>query len=93
MIVHKTALGINLQNYTKNNKAAYSPQVEFCYLSSYMSLFHGTEPARYNKNVQMDESANSINRDCFMVGECVRFLFTSCEGSLNERVSAANERV
>ena len=22
-----------------------------------------------------------------MVGECVRFLFTSCEGSLNERVS------
>ena len=21
-----------------------------------------------------------------MVGECVRFLFTSCEGSLNERV-------
>ena len=24
-----------------------------------------------------------------MVGECVRFLFTSCEGSLNERVSAA----
>ena len=32
-----------------------------------------------------------INRDYFMVGECVRFLFTSCEGSLNERVSAANE--
>ena len=30
-------------------------------------------------------------RDYFMVGECVRFLFTSCEGSLNERVSAANE--
>ena len=24
-----------------------------------------------------------------MVGECVRFLFTSCEGSLNERVSAS----
>ena len=32
-----------------------------------------------------------IYRDYFMVGECVRFLFTSCEGSLNERVSAANE--
>ena len=32
-----------------------------------------------------------IHRDYFMVGECVRFLFTSCEGSLNERVSAANE--
>ena len=32
-------------------------------------------------------------RDYFMVGECVRFLFTSCEGSLNERVSAANEWV
>ena len=31
------------------------------------------------------------HRDYFMVGECVRFLFTSCEGSLNERVSAANE--
>ena len=30
-------------------------------------------------------------RDYFMVDECVRFLFTSCEGSLNERVSAANE--
>ena len=30
-------------------------------------------------------------RDYFMVGEYVRFLFTSCEGSLNERVSAANE--
>ena len=27
------------------------------------------------------------NRDYFMVGECVRFLFTSCEGSLNERVA------
>ena len=34
---------------------------------------------------------SEINRDYFMVGECVRFLFTSCEGSLNERVSAANE--
>ena len=32
-----------------------------------------------------------IYRDYFMVGECVRFLFTSCERSLNERVSAANE--
>ena len=31
------------------------------------------------------------NKDYFMVGEYVRFLFTSCEGSLNERVSAANE--
>ena len=30
-------------------------------------------------------------RDYFMIGERVRFLFTSCEGSLNERVSAANE--
>ena len=26
-----------------------------------------------------------------MVGECVRFLFMSFEGSLNKRVSAANE--
>ena len=26
-----------------------------------------------------------LYRDYFMVGECVRFLFTSCEGSLNER--------
>ena len=34
---------------------------------------------------------HAVNRDYFMVGECVRFLFTSCEGSLNERVSAANE--
>ena len=33
----------------------------------------------------------AINIDYFMVGECVRFLFTSCERSLNERVSAANE--
>ena len=33
----------------------------------------------------------AIYRDYFMVGECVRFLFTSCEGLLNERVSAANE--
>ena len=32
-----------------------------------------------------------LHRDYFIVGECVRFLFTSCEGSLNERVSAANE--
>ena len=32
-----------------------------------------------------------VYRDYLMVGECVRFLFTSCEGSLNERVSAANE--
>ena len=34
-----------------------------------------------------------LYRDYFLVGECVRFLFTSCEGSLDERVSAANERV
>ena len=27
------------------------------------------------------------NRDYFMVGECVRFLSTSCEGSLDGRVS------
>ena len=32
-----------------------------------------------------------VYRDSFMVGECVRFLFTSCERSLNERVRAANE--
>ena len=32
------------------------------------------------------------NRDYFMVGECVRFVFMSCEGSLNERVSAANNK-
>ena len=32
-----------------------------------------------------------LYRDYFMVGECERFLFTSCERSLNERVSAANE--
>ena len=31
----------------------------------------------------------AIYRDYFMVGECVRFLFTSCEGLLNERVSLA----
>ena len=30
-------------------------------------------------------------REYIAVGECVQFLFTSCEGSLNERVSAANE--
>ena len=36
-------------------------------------------------------STKISNRDYFMAGECVRFLFTSCEGSLNERVSAANE--
>ena len=34
---------------------------------------------------------HQVYRDYFMVGECVRFLFTSCEGSLSERVSAANE--
>ena len=32
-----------------------------------------------------------VHREYFMVGECVRFLFTSCERSLNEQVSAANE--
>ena len=32
-----------------------------------------------------------ITRDFLIVGECVRFLFTTCEGSLDERVSAANE--
>ena len=31
------------------------------------------------------------NTDYFMVGECVRFLSTSCEGSLDGRVSAANK--
>ena len=33
----------------------------------------------------------TIYRDYFMVGECIRFLITSCEESLDERVSAANE--
>ena len=32
-----------------------------------------------------------VYRDYWMVGECVRFLCTSCERLLNERVSAANE--
>ena len=36
------------------------------------------------------KSTRNMYRDYFMVGECVRFLFTSCERSLNERVSAAN---
>ena len=34
-----------------------------------------------------------INRNYFMVGECVRFLFTSCEGSFNKRTSERSERV
>ena len=34
---------------------------------------------------------HKIEITSWWVGECVRFLFTSCEGSLNERVSAANE--
>ena len=41
--------------------------------------------------VCINQPRECIYRDYFMVGECVRFLFTSCEGSLNERVSAANE--
>ena len=28
-----------------------------------------------------------MNRDCFLVSECVQFLFTICEGSLDEQVS------
>ena len=40
---------------------------------------------------QLVKRKRHLYRDYFMVGECVRFLFTSCEGSLNERVSAANE--
>ena len=42
-------------------------------------------------NTQRVWHTGEVYRDYFMVGECVRFLFTSCEGSLNERVSAANE--
>ena len=42
-------------------------------------------------NTLINDDTHELNRDYFMVGECVRFLFTSCEGSLNERVSAANE--
>ena len=37
------------------------------------------------------EGMDIINRDYCMVGECVRFLCTSCERLLNERVTAANE--
>ena len=33
-----------------------------------------------------------MNRDYFMVSECVRFLFTSCEGSSNERVHEHAQR-
>ena len=43
---------------------------------------------RYIKKLR---SIGMTDKDYFMVGECVRFLFTSCEGSLNERVSATNE--
>ena len=45
-----------------------------------------------NKSVaDMKDYQYERNRDYFVVGECVQFLFTSCEGSLNEQVSAANE--
>ena len=37
-------------------------------------------------------TVSSINIDYFMVGECVRFLFTSCEGS-RKRMSERSERV
>ena len=45
----------------------------------------------FARDVEFCLYLRNINRDYFMVGECVRFLFTSCEGSLDERVSAANE--
>ena len=44
----------------------------------------------YTKEIQVELlKLTSVYRDYFMVGECIRFLFTSCEGSLNERVSLA----
>ena len=65
------------------------------------NLFRGTQTARAafctsiasisGRMSEGERTRYSRNRDYFMVGECVRCLFTSCEGSLNERVSAANE--
>ena len=48
-------------------------------------------PKKHLSVVLLYHLARQIYREYFMVGECVRFLFTSCEGSLNEQVSAANE--
>ena len=59
------------------------------------NIFHqGKEIRNISLNahyIVLFKSPRDRHRDYFMVGECVRFLFTSCEGSLNERVSAANE--
>ena len=52
---------------------------------------HKSPTSGPQKYMKIKFSTYKIYRDYFMVGECVRFLFTSCEGSLNERVSAANE--
>ncbi len=54
------------------------------HLTGHMHMMKTSPKAPYSSNWM-------INRDYFTVGECVRFLFTSCDGSLNERVSAANE--
>ena len=51
----------------------------------------GTYQCRLCQELESTEPTGVRYRDYFMVGECVQFLFTSCEGSLNERVSAANE--
>ena len=57
-----------------------------------LKLHHLITGSTYVDDTIMQEFVNKgENRDYFMVGECIRFLFTSCEGSLNERVSAANE--
>ena len=68
-------------------------QFRFAFPSVFYNLAHGRNIlSRVISTVLGSEKLRSItNRDYFMVGECVGFLFTSCEGSLNERVSAANE--
>ena len=45
-----------------------------------------------NQSVCVMCLSHIISRDYFMVGECVRFLFTSCEGSV-KRTSERSERV
>ena len=69
---------------------AHSATRNFRKTSDYFEGFRGLK-LEIQQSYLIYNISSIINRDYFMVGECVRFLFTSSERSLNERVSAANE--
>ena len=70
-------------------KALFPTSSVIYWLYNFVYISTGTNRPELSSGAPLQATVGTVYRDYFMVGECVRFLFTSCEGSLNERVSLA----